>query len=104
MISYEDCIALCGLDGAELAAIAEHEHVPEVAASALANYLLHKEGGEEEIRRMIADDIRVAVRENRLKHAAELMMALRHFVSEHHLACGKTAGAGEKSLAEQASS
>ncbi|MGB8363577.1 MAG: hypothetical protein ACLQUZ_18775 [Rhizomicrobium sp.] len=46
MISREDCLAMCGLDEGEVAAIAEHEHVPEIAAAALAGYLLHKAGGE----------------------------------------------------------
>ena len=42
MISLEDCIALCGLDEEQVLAIAEHEHIPEIAAAALADYLLHK--------------------------------------------------------------
>jgi len=47
MISLEDCIGLCELDAREVAAIAEHEHIPDVAATALANYLLSKVGGPE---------------------------------------------------------
>ena len=83
MISHEDCAALCGLDETEIAAIAEHEHVPEIAAAALASYLLHKAGGEKEIRRMLIDDIHRSLTENRVKHAAELFMALRHFLEQH---------------------
>ena len=37
MITLEDCIAFCGLTEEEVLAIAEHEHVPEMAASALAS-------------------------------------------------------------------
>jgi hypothetical protein len=37
MITLEDCIALCGLTEAQVLAIAEHEHLPEIAASALAS-------------------------------------------------------------------
>jgi hypothetical protein len=83
MISKEDCIALCGLDASEVAAIAEHEHIGEVAAAALANYLLDRPGGPEQIRTMIVDDIRQAVADGRTEHARELFMALRHFL-EHH--------------------
>lgn len=83
MISHDDCIAMCGLDKKQIAAIAEHEHVPEIAATALASYLLHKAGGEKEIRRMLIDDIHAALDQNRLRHATELFMALRHFVSHH---------------------
>jgi hypothetical protein len=83
MISLEDCIAMCGLDEAEVEAIAEHEHVPEIAAAALAGYLLHVSGGEMEIRRMIVDDIHNALEEGRIEHANQLFMALRHFLSTH---------------------
>ena len=40
MITLEDCIGLCGLTEEEVLAIAEHEHLPEIAATALAEYLL----------------------------------------------------------------
>ena len=42
MRSIEDCIAMCGLTEQEVMAIAEHEHVPEIAAAAMARYLLKK--------------------------------------------------------------
>lgn len=83
MISLEDCIALCGLTEAEVAAIAEHEHVPEVAAAILGQYLLHQKHGAERVRDMLVDDIRIALRENHKAHAAELLGALRHFMSDH---------------------
>jgi hypothetical protein len=35
------CVGLCGLNEEEVAAISEHEHIPEIAAAALASYLLH---------------------------------------------------------------
>lgn len=83
MISLEDCIALCGLTEDEVLAIAEHEHVPEIAAATLARYLLDQSRGPEEIRTMIVDDIRIALREKQSQHAAELLSALRHFLHEH---------------------
>jgi len=83
MISYEDCIALCGLGKTEIAAIAEHEHLPDMAAAALAGYLLHKDRGAEEIARMIAEDVRAALDASNVAHAALLMAALRHFCRDH---------------------
>ena len=83
MISVQDCIDLCGLDADEIAAISEHEHIPEIAAAALASYLLHQPHGEENIRTMIIDDIHGALDQGRLRHAAELFMALRHFLEQH---------------------
>jgi hypothetical protein len=83
MISIDDCIALCGLDADEVAAIAEHEHIPDVAAAAFANYLLQQAGGAERIRTMMIDDIHKALDDGRIQHAAELFMALRHFLDQH---------------------
>lgn len=83
MISIEDCIALCGLDEDQVLAIAEHEHVPEIAAAALADYLLHQKYGAEKIRDMIVDDINAAFNRKDKVHAQQLFMALRHFLRDH---------------------
>ncbi len=83
MITLNDCIALCGLSEEEVLAIAEHEHIPEIAAAALGDYLLHQEHGAERIRDMLRDDIRAAVKRGDRDHARDLFMALRHFLSEH---------------------
>ena len=87
MISLEDCVAMCGLSAAEIDAIAEHEHVPDVAAAALARYELTHSNGAEHIRNMIVDDIRAALNDGRVQHAAELVAALRHFLATHPEAC-----------------
>jgi hypothetical protein len=83
MISLEDCVALCGLEKEEVDAISEHEHIPEIAAAALANYLLKQAGGGVRIRSMLVDDIHKALDEGRIDHAAELFSALRHFLAQH---------------------
>jgi hypothetical protein len=83
MITLEDCIAFCGLTEQEVLAIAEHEHIPEVAAAALAEYLLNRPKGAGQIRDMICGDIRAAFDRGDNKHAAELCSALRHFLECH---------------------
>jgi hypothetical protein len=83
MISLEDCIGLCGLDEEQVAAISEHEHIPEIAAAGLASYLLKQPHGGETIRTMIIDDIHKALDDGRIRHAAELLMALRHFLEQN---------------------
>lgn len=83
MISIEDCIGLCGLTREEVDAIAEHEHLTEIAATALAEYLMHEAKGPATIRTMIRDDIRDALAAGNRAHARELLAALRHFVHEH---------------------
>ena len=83
MITLEDCIAMCGLTEEEVLAIAEHEHIPEIAAAALAQYLLCQDHGAERIRDMLKDDIRAALARNDREHARKLFMALRDFLSMH---------------------
>lgn len=83
MITLEDCLAMCGLTEAEVMAIAEHEHVPEMAAAALAEYLLEQDGGADKIRDMIVDDIRHAQAQGNTPHARELAETLKHFVATH---------------------
>jgi len=74
---------MCGLTEAEVAAIAEHEHVPEIAAATLGRYLLDHAHGVEKIRQMLVDDIRAAFQAGSPAHAAALISALRHFLSIH---------------------
>lgn len=83
MITLQDCIALCGLSEEEVLAIAEHEHIPEVAAAALAQYLLQREHGSEQIRDMIIDDVRQAQRRGDREHVRELLHVLHHFLRSH---------------------
>ena len=45
--------------------------------------MLTQPHGGEAIRTMIIDDIHKALDEGRVRHAAELFMALRHFLEQH---------------------
>ena len=83
MITLEDCIGLCGLSEDEVLAIAEHEHVPEIAATALAQYVLFQEHGTEKLRDMIVDDIRQAQRIGAKQHVLTLLHVLHHFLKTH---------------------
>lgn len=83
MISLEDCIALCDLTREEVDAIAEHEHLSEIAATALADYLMRTKDGPAKVLQMIIDDIRNALERGDRDHAKELAHALRHFLREH---------------------
>ena len=83
MISLEDCVGLCGLTEQEVLAIAEHEHVPEIAATALAQYLLKQEHGIDQIRDMIVHDIRQAQQRQDTQHILVLLHVLHHFLKAH---------------------
>ena len=84
MITLEDCVGLCGLTEEEVLAIAEHEHLPEIAATALAAYLLSQKHGSEKVLDMIVDDIRQAqlVRGDK-EHVVTLLHVLHHFLRTH---------------------
>jgi len=84
MLTRDDCIALCDLTPEEVAAIAEHEHIPEIVAAELGNYLVHTPEGEARIERMIVDDIEHARAHSDFAHMAKLVAVLRHFIDEHH--------------------
>ena len=79
MLTFEDCLGLCDLTEAEILAIAEHEHLTEIAALELGNYLVHRADGERCIRGMILDDIAAADRDR----AIALKLVLRNFVLGH---------------------
>jgi len=95
MITMNDCIDMSGLTEDEVMAIAEHEHVPEIAAAAIRRYLLKKPDGAEQIRDMIRDDIHDALSRGDKDHASELLMVLRHFLEMHPEAQMKRAEAAE---------
>jgi hypothetical protein len=82
MISFEDCVALCGLTKAEIAAIAEHEHIPDIAAAMLGQYLVQQHKPDQ-ICRMISDDVRAATAARDWKHVRQLVAALQHFLASY---------------------
>lgn len=83
MISLQDCIGLCGLTQEEVDAIADHEHVPEMVAAALASYLNRSPQGLEKVRDMIVDDIRIAREQSDPQRASHLLHTLHHFLRAH---------------------
>ena len=91
MITLEDCLAFCGLTEQEVLAISEHEHIPEVAAAALGEYLACQEHGADKIRDMIVDDIRASQARGDCDHVLTLLHVLHHFLRTHPEACPEAA-------------
>ena len=83
MLTIQDCIGLCRLTEDEIIAIAEHEHLPDMLALELGDYLCRTAEGELRVKRMIVEDIEAARECGDLAHAAELRKVLQHFL-EHH--------------------
>ena len=83
MLTFDDCLAMCGLSEEEVRAIAEHEHLPPIVALELGDCLIHGKDGELLVSHMVIEDIRAAERRGDLLRAAQLKQTLRHFIEEH---------------------
>lgn len=83
MLTFDDCLGLCELTEEEVAAIAEHEHLPMIVAAELGNYIIQGSDGALRIKRIIVDDIRAARAVGDLAHVLALKLVLRHFVDRH---------------------
>jgi hypothetical protein len=89
MLTFEDCLALCELSEAEVAAIAEHEHLPQLPAVELAAYLIQGPDGQVLVQRMLVEDIQAAQGRGDLVHAATLKRTLRQFIDQHRAGTGR---------------
>ena len=83
MLTYEDCVGLSDLTEEEIEAIAVHEHIPEIAAMELGNYLVHDKDGVPHIKKIILDNIEAAAERNDQQQVLVLKQVLRHFVETH---------------------
>jgi len=83
MLTYQDCIEMCDLTEEEVEAIAEHEHIPDIVAAELGNYLVHTDTGNPMIRRIILDDIQHARDHGHSEEVEKLELVLKHFIATH---------------------
>lgn len=83
MLTYEDCLGMCDFSEEEIEAIALHEHIPEIIAIELAEYLIHTDDGQPRIRRMIFEDIAHMRATGNTRRAEQLELVLKHFIATH---------------------
>lgn len=83
MLTYKECLDMSELTDDEIAAIAAHEHVPEIVAAELGNYLVNCSGGVPQIKQIILDDIRSARQQGRSQRVNDLELVLQHFIASH---------------------
>ena len=83
MITLDDIEDMTDLTREEIAAIAEHEHLPEISAALLGDYTMHLHHGPAKVQSMISDDIREALHGHDLARARALFVVLRHFMAVH---------------------
>ena len=82
-LTFEDCVGLCDLSEQEVLAIAEHEHIPAMAAVQLADYLAHTPEGEQHVKAMIRDDIAAATGSGDRSRALALKSIIRDYILKH---------------------
>jgi hypothetical protein len=83
MLTYQECLDLSDLSLDEIHAIAEHEHIPDIVAAELGNYLVSCSDGVPRIKRIILEDIENAVQRGRREHAWHLKLVLKYFIETH---------------------
>lgn len=83
MLTFEDCLGLCELTEEEIEAIRQHEHVPEIVALEMGDYLIRGADGTLRVKRIIIDDIERARGEGRLTHVGRMKLTLAHFLKTH---------------------
>jgi hypothetical protein len=83
LLTFEDCLGFCDLSEQEVLAIAEHEHMPAIAALELGNYLVHTGDGEQRIKAMIRDGIACAAASGDRLRALALKSIIRDYILKH---------------------
>jgi len=82
-LTFDDCVNLCDLTEAEILAIAEHEHVPAIAALELGNYLVHTADGERRVKDILRDHLAADVPSGDRQRALALKSVLRDYILNH---------------------
>jgi len=83
MLTLKDCIDLSDLSDAEVAAIAEHEHVPEIVAAEIGCELVNTPAGRLVLKRYLRDNLVYAKAQHMEKKAEALALLLRRFDVAH---------------------
>ncbi|MGY6706401.1 hypothetical protein [Roseinatronobacter sp.] len=83
MINENDILDMTCLTRAQIAAIAEHEHITPVTAAELGDYMMHIHHGPQRVQQMICEDIVEALHADDLTKARGLYATLKQFIAEH---------------------
>ena len=83
MLTLEDCEDFTDLTKEEIDAIAEHEHISEIAATATGNCLSHSTEGLTLIRRYILEDIENAKSHGDNRRVQHWRQVYNRFTASH---------------------
>jgi hypothetical protein len=82
MLSLRDCIDYASLSPSEVAAIAEHEHIPDIVAAELGAKLADSQDGRLRIMSYMLENIEIAQRCGQRDKAASMLEALKAFAEQ----------------------
>ncbi|HRE16368.1 MAG TPA: hypothetical protein PLW86_04765 [Rhodocyclaceae bacterium] len=83
MLSMDDLLDYCELDRDEIAAVAEHEHLPLAVAAELSENLVDTPEGVAQLHQMVLDNIQHAKETGNKQHVRELARAYLHLQKTH---------------------
>jgi hypothetical protein len=83
MLSMQDVLDYCDLETGEIAAIAEHEHIPMTVAAELSEVLLCSPEGVCRLHTMIIENMEHALETGQFQHVTELQETYQHLQRTH---------------------
>lgn len=83
MLSMQDVLDYCDLDRGEIAAVAEHEHVPMTIAAELGEVLLCTPEGVCRLHSMIIENMEHALETGHFQHVKDLAQTYEHLQRTH---------------------
>ena len=86
MLSIQDVLDYCDLDHGEIAAVAEHEHIPMTVAAELGETLLGTPEGVVRLHSMIVENMEHALESGHYRHVQELGETYQHLLRTHPIA------------------
>lgn len=84
MLTLTDCVHFSELTAAEIDAIAEHEHIDDVIACELGQFLVHSPHGCRLILKYMVDDIEQAELHHDFARSQHLHRVINQFAAQHH--------------------
>lgn len=83
MLSMQDVLDYCDLERGEIAAVAEHEHVPMTIAAELGEVLLCTPEGVCKLHSMIIENMEHALESGHFQHVKDLAETYQHLQRTH---------------------
>jgi hypothetical protein len=83
MLAWIDCLSFSDLTADEIRAIADHEHLSQMAALELGHWLVNRPDGTRALKRLILEELEAATARGDFVRAAQLRLTVKHFCDTH---------------------